>query len=98
MNHVKGKDYNVVNGVVRWTSNNRVPFDDLLEVFRKAGDIDGQTALQSQRARDAENAILFRELRKNVKPATSEEIFEMRAAFGSGIKIVDVITGRVTQL
>lgn len=34
------------------------------------------------------------EARKNHVPS-SEELFEMRAAFGPGAKVVDVITGQV---
>ena len=38
-----------------------------------------------------------REARKDREP-TAEELFEMRAAFGEGATIVDVMTGRTIQL
>lgn len=36
----------------------------------------------------------YREARKNHTPS-AEEMFEMRAAFGPGAEVVDIITGQV---
>lgn len=39
----------------------------------------------------------YREARKNHTPS-EEELFEMRAAFGEGSTVVDVITGQVYKV
>lgn len=49
-------------------------------------------------ARDEENRIFIEEYKKNQSAPSQEEIFEMRAAFGEGAKVVDIISGRVIQL
>jgi hypothetical protein len=39
----------------------------------------------------------YRKRQRNVKPS-NEELSEMRAAFGEGTEVVNIITGRRTQL
>jgi len=38
------------------------------------------------------------EYKRNQRPPSAEEMFEMRAAFGEGVTVVNIITGRKTQL
>ena len=49
-------------------------------------------------ARDEEVSKFAAEYKKNQSAPSQEEIFEMRAAFGEGAKVVDVISGQVIQL
>jgi hypothetical protein len=52
----------------------------------------------TEAARAAENAEFLEEYRRNRKPHSAEEIAEMRAAFGPGTKVVDIITGETINL
>ena len=83
------------NGVAR-NCIGRVLMDDLLEkltyVTNKANVEATHAAHEAEVARDLE------EYRRNRKPATAEEIAEMRTAFGSGTKVIDVLTGETITL
>ena len=46
---------------VRWNSNDRVPFDDMLEAFQTLGWIDSQTRKNSAVARDADIDAVLKE-------------------------------------
>jgi hypothetical protein len=90
------KKATVTDGVPRWDSNNSVPPEDCLEAFKLAGcEFDFDAAIA---ARDADTDAFLEEYRRNQKPATGEELFEMRAAFGEGTTVVDIFTGRETKL
>jgi len=79
--------------VVRWNSNDRVPFDDMLQEFLQAGLIDRQTLVNSNEARRVETAQFLANYRANYRGPSEEERFEARAAFGPGARVVNVITG-----
>lgn len=79
--------------VVRWNSNNAIPFSDMLEQFHMAGWIDGVTRLNSTAQRVKEDAEAIARYRANYRGPSEEERFEMRAAFGAGAKVVNVLTG-----
>jgi len=90
----------VVDGVYRWDSNDRIPFEDMLADFVNNGLMDAEVFYTSAKVRKEEDAASIQayiESQKNVKPS-EEELFEMRAAFGPGERVVNVFTGRVTQL
>lgn len=77
------------DGVRRWRSNDAVipPC-----VYRDAG---MECTPAHQAAYDREIAAFLDEYRRNQPPVPSdEEAFEMRAAFGPGVEVVDIITGR----
>ena len=78
---------------VRWNSNNRVPFDDMLEAFQQLGWITQQERDNSRDARDADTARFLADYRKNYRGPSEEELSEARAAFGEGATVVNVITG-----
>ena len=81
--------------VVRWNSNDRIPFQDMLEAFVSLGYI-GQLELQnSLDQRQIEDSIAIEAYRKNYKGPSEEEMFEMSAAFGSGQRVVNSLTGHV---
>ena len=85
-------------GVVRWKSNDSVPFDDMLAAFQKAG-LDLNMAASSK-AREEESLRFLEDYRRRMANhvPSEEELFEMRAAFGEGTTVVNVLTGRKTQL
>jgi imidazoleglycerol phosphate dehydratase HisB len=82
------------NGIWRWNSNDRVPFDDMLQSWG----LDFATRARCAAARDADNRetlARYVEARKNVSPEQlAEEAFERRAAFGPGVEVVDILTGQ----
>jgi hypothetical protein len=80
--------------VVRWNSNNSIPFEDMLQNFVDAGWITAQELLNSVEQRAEEDRIALEQYRKNRRAPSEEELFEMRAAFGAGATVVDVLTGR----
>jgi len=88
---------------LRWTSNGRPPMDDMLAAFLVLGLITREQADEASTARAAEIADLLKGHRADWRPGhaskpDAEELFEMRAAFGPGATVVNVITGRKTEL
>lgn len=83
------------NGVAR-NCIGRVLMDDLLEKLTYVTDKASVEATHA--AHETEVARELEEYRRNRKPATAEEIAEMRTAFGSGTKVIDVLTGETITL
>ena len=79
--------------VVRWNSNDRIPFGDMLSEFATAGWISVQTVKNSLAQRKIEDRISIENYRKNYKGPSQEEMFEARAAFGAGARVYNVFTG-----
>jgi hypothetical protein len=79
--------------VVRWNSNNAIPFGDMLQEFVNAGWIDRQTENNSLVQRKVEDRRAIENYRKNYRGPSDEERFEARAAFGPGARVVNVLTG-----
>ena len=88
--------------IVRWKSNDRVPFADMLADFVEARLITQRVADDSEMIRQDEVTKFIGEYKKAQALKTpeqkAEEMFEMRAAFGPGETIVNVITGEKTVL
>lgn len=82
--------------VVRWNSNDRIPFEDMLQKFLAQGWIDQQTLQNSLRTRKIEDRMAIQQyIESRARTGYSdEERFEMRAAFGAGARVVDVFTGK----
>jgi len=83
-------------GVYRWLSNNRVPFDDMLECWT-----DDEFQLNACReARDKDDAEFLAEYRERMEDyePDAETLYEMRSAFGEGETVVNVFTGKEIQL
>ena len=95
----EGRHYN--DGyVIRWKSNDNVPPADLLEDWWRVDAISMCELKESEKARDRETSAFldaYAESMRNHVPS-DEEMFEMRAAFGEGETVVNVITGRRIQL
>ena len=79
------------NGVAR-NCIGRVLMDDMLEKLLHITDKASKGATDA--ARKAETAAFLEEYRKNYEGPTEEEKAEMRAAFGEGETVVDIITGQ----
>ena len=82
------------NGVAR-NCIGRVLMSDMLEKLTYVTDKVDEEATKA--ARDEEVTRSLAEYRRNAKPANEEELSEMRAAFGEGQTIVNILTGeRIT--
>ncbi|HEL1285424.1 TPA: hypothetical protein TVQ88_001137 [Streptococcus equi subsp. zooepidemicus] len=82
------------NGVAR-NCIGRVLMSDMLEKLTYVTDEVDEEATKG--ARDEEVTRSLAEYRRNAKPASEEELSEMRAAFGEGQTIVNILTGeRIT--
>ena len=82
------------NGVAR-NCIGRVLMSDMLEKLTYVTDEVDEEATKA--ARDEEVTRSLAEYRRNAKPASEEELSEMRAAFGEGQTIVNILTGeRIT--
>lgn len=82
-------------GVARWTSNDRAVPDDcaaLLAALGLAPGIDLAATAAANRAGMLEALAAYRAAQP--PEPSAEELAEMRAAFGPGQRIVDVLTGR----
>lgn len=80
------------NGAIRWKNNGNYLMDDYCEVLEYAGYPFSREATKA--ARDAQVAQQLAAYRANPPMMTDEYIAEMRAAFGSGTSVVDVISGQ----
>ncbi len=92
----------VFSNVVTWNSNGNVPFDDMLNDFRTLGLVSNVTLQVSKKAREKQVAAQLQAYRvaqaQRSPEEKAEEMFEMRAAFGEGEEVVNVVTGEVTRL
>ena len=74
----------------------RVLMDDQMELLLRITDRADADATHA--AREAEVEAELAEYRANYKDPSSEELAEMRATFGPGTTVVDVITGKKIEL
>lgn len=96
-NAEKIKDaYQDDEGVWRWKSSNNVPFEDMLECWG----LDSETMQKCIEARKKDTSKVIADYRKQMEnhEPSDEEMYEMRAAFGEGEEVVNVITGQKIQL
>jgi hypothetical protein len=91
-------DAYVVDGVPYWKSNNRIPPQDILEFWAYCNlPIDLGKATAEREAETSAFLTKYRDRMANHVPS-GEELFEMRAAFGTGVTIVNAITGTAIKL
>ena len=83
------------NGVAR-NRIGRVLMSDMLEKLTYVTDAVDTEA--TTKAREEEVTKTLKEYRRNARPATEEELDEMRAAFGRGKTVVNIITGQEYHL
>jgi len=86
------------DGAYRWKSNNSVPGEDMIGRWLALGYITADEAKASIKLRKSETDAFLKAYRKNPPKPTAEDLFEMRAAFGEGAEVVNIITGKVTKL
>ncbi len=79
----------------RWASNDSYVPLDCLRPYGVPADVDAQTA--ANHAHVQAFLAKYRKAQRGRKPS-AEERFEMRAAFGAGATVVNVITGRRTKV
>ena len=84
------------DGAISWNCNGNYLMDDFCEKLEYAGYQFSRTATAEKR--DEQTRRFIEEYKKNQAEPTEEELAEMRAAFGAGAKVVDVISGREIQL
>ena len=74
----------------------RVLMDDLLEMVEMVTDKANRAATQAAREIEVEEALA--EYRATWRPPSGEQLAEMRAVFGEGATVVDVLAGETIQL
>lgn len=92
------KDTYVVDGVIRWSLNDRVPPLDILDLFYFKSDIvfDLDASCKALDEETSKFIAEYRDRRANMtEEQLAEEAFERRAAFGEGQEVVNIITGEV---
>lgn len=81
----------VYNGIARWKSNGNIPPQDILEFWNFLGfDFDYDATSELRQVEDDE---AIQRLKNRYNKLTSEDIHELRGAFGPGQKIVNILTG-----
>ena len=86
------------NGVATWASNGRAIPEECVEKAVYGGvPVNAEHTREFRDEQTEKSLAKYRERMKNHK-YSDEELFEMRAAFGAGTTVVDVITGRKIQL
>jgi hypothetical protein len=90
----------LVDGIVRWDTNDQVPPADTLDEMLELRGITAAEHRHSNTAREWETQAFLADYRKAeaTREITAEEMFEMRAAFGEGAEVVNIITGKTTKL
>lgn len=85
------------SGVARWASNGQVPFDDMLDLMEGLEVLPaGVDRALCAAARAADLSWTLATYRAVDPEPSAEERFELAAAFGPGVEVVNVITGRRT--
>lgn len=85
-----------IGGGAFWVSNGNYLPSDCAEILSHT---DFPFSLEeTTRAREAQTAAFLENYAKNYKGPSEEEKAEMRAAFGAGATVVNVITGARTRL
>ena len=86
------------HGVIRWKSNKRVPPQEVLDRYKSVNaPFNMEKAIKARKKEQAEMIKEYKESQKQRK-RTPEELAEMRATFGEGAVIEDVITGEKIKL
>lgn len=83
------------NGVAR-NKIGRILMEDMLEKVAMVTDKVNVEA--TNKARDEDTSAFIKEYRENYKGPSEEELFEMRAEFGKGTTVVDIIIGKEIRL
>lgn len=96
---VKNANENAIveeDGAIKWKSNGAYIPDDFCEKLEYAGYKFSREATAVKRAAQVQKELA--QYRANYTGPSDEEVAEMRAAFGEGETVVDVITGKTIKL
>ena len=85
------------DGAAKWISSGNYLPADVVEKLTFAG-ADFFSAEATAAKREAQTAAFLDSYRRNYKGPSEEEKAEMRAAFGEGATVVNIITGEKTRL
>ena len=85
------------DGAAKWISSGNYLPADVVEKLLFAG-ADFFSAEATAAKREAQTAAFLDSYRRSYNGPSEEEKAEMRAAFGSGATVVNVITGEITRL
>lgn len=80
------------DGVIYWKSNGNIPPEDVLQLWNAVGKRFNYE--KSVRTLRQETEKFLRDYARRQRRASQEQLAEMRAAFGPGVEVVDVFTGR----
>lgn len=90
--------YKDSNYVLRWKSNDRVPPQEVLDFWKYIGKRFNMSKSITARNRESKRSIeQYKKSMRNHK-YSEEELSEMRAVYGKGEVIVDIITGEKIKL
>ena len=80
------------SGAIRWIASGNYLPDDFCEKLEYAGYAFSREA--TRQAREVQSSEAIEAYRRQTRQITTEEIEEMRSAFGRGAVVVDIITGQ----
>jgi len=84
----------ITNRVARWSTNNRCLFVDAAEYYRDEHGLDIDLEAQDAVKRTEDRAAIMAYVANQPLIPSPEEQYEMEAAFGPGVQVVDVFSGR----
>jgi len=87
--------------VIRWTSNDHTPMDDMMVRWLSLDLVSDDVFSATDKMRNEENSVAIEQYIDAQNRMTNEQKREraadVRAAFGPGVKVVDMFTGRITN-
>ena len=87
-----------VDGVTRWKTNGHIPFDPMLQKFVEAGyDVDINKCARIRAQEVNQSLQEYRKSQEN-HSLSEEDMFEMQSAFGKGVTVVNILTGKQYKL
>jgi hypothetical protein len=88
----------IIDGIIRWKSNNAIPPKGILDTWKELNlPFDYAGSLKQLDIDTAKNIVNYVKSKKSHK-YSAEEMYEMRSAFGEGVMVTNVITGKSIKL
>jgi hypothetical protein len=84
----------ITNRVARWATNNRCLFVDAAEYYRDEHGLDIDIEAQDAVKRTEDRTAIMAYIANQPLIPSAEEQYEMQAAFGPGVEVVDIFSGR----
>lgn len=94
------EEFSIENNVIRWKSNNNIPPKTILYSFLHLNYVTEYDVENSLKVYQIEMEQKLKEYKEMMKTYiySDEELYEMKAAFGKGTTVVNVISGSKIQL